>query len=400
MPTPLSGVTVLDLSRVLSGPFATQQLADLGADIIKVERPGSGDDTRAFGPPFINGESSYFMSINRAKRSVAIHLKHDRGKALVRELAATVDVVIENFRPGTAERLGIGLASLRQAKPELITCSISGYGATGDSRYSSRGGYDAMVQGASGFMSITGEPDGEPMKTGVAISDMVSGLFAAQGILAALYARRDGGGGKHVEVSMQDAMCSLLTYQAGSYFASGASPRRMGNAHPSICPYESVQTADGPFVLAVGNDGQFRRFAKLVGDEALADDPRFATNAERVANHDALLALIGPALRSKTRQEWDELLAEENIPGGPVLSVAQAIDHPQIAARGSVLSHEHPTAGTVRTVATPVRFDGRAPAPMTGPPTLGQHTREVLGTRLGLDDAALDELEALGVIAS
>lgn len=395
---PLADVTVLDLSRVLSGPFATQQLVDMGATIIKVEAPGRGDDTRMFGPPFLSGESAYFMSINRAKRSVAIDLKRAEGKALVRDLAAGADVVIENFRPGTAQRLGIGLADMRAKTPSLVTCSISGYGAGGDPAFGGRGGYDAMVQGASGFMALTGEPGGAPMKVGVAIADMVSGLFAAQGILAALLARSNGAGGRHVEVSMQDAMCALLTYQAGIYFATGSPPPRMGNAHPTICPYQSVQTADGPFVLAVGNDAQFCRLAALLGHPKLGDDPRFSTNAARVKHHDALFAIIGPELKKRTQAELDAALTAHNVPGGPVLDVAQALEHPQVRARGSVLEHAHPTAGTVRTVASPVRFDGAQPGPMPPPPRLGEHTRAVLSQRLGLDDAAIDVLRDDGVI--
>lgn len=395
---PLSDVTVLDLSRVLSGPFATQQLADLGAQIIKVEHPEHGDDTRGFGPPFVGGESTYFMSVNRAKRSVAIDLKSPRGRELVRRLALSADIVIENFRPGTAERLGLGLESLRRENRRLITCSISGYGTGGDADYDGRPGYDAIVQGASGLMALTGAPDGPPTKVGIAISDMVAGLYAAQGILAALVERRRTGRGRHVEISMQDAMCALLTYQAAIWFATERDPPRMGDAHPSICPYETVRTKDGRMVLAVGNDAQFRRLAKLIGRPELAEDPRFITNPARVSNRPALLEILGPALESRTSAEWEALLPAEGIPSGPVLSVGEALEHPQMKARGSILEHDHPTAGRLRTIASPVRLDGARPAPMPPPPRLGEHTDAVLQEWLDLDEATLAALHAEGAI--
>lgn len=397
---PLTGVTVLDLSRVLSGPFATQQLVDLGASVIKVEHPSKGDDTRRFGPPFIEGESTYFLSINRGKRSLTVDLKKPRGQSLVRDLAAKCDVVIENFRPGTAARLGLGQQQLRAENPALITCSISGYGGAGDPAYADRGGYDAIIQGVSGIMSLTGAIDGPPTKVGVAISDMVAGLYAAQGILAALIARATSKRGRHIAISMQDAMASLLTYQAGIYFATGSNPPRMGDAHPSICPYETVQTADGPYVLAVGNDAQFVRLCGLIGDLDLAEDPRFATNAARVQHRRELMARLGPLLEQRTRQDWDTRLADAGIPGGPVLDLQHALDHPQMAARGSVLTHEHAVAGTIRSIATPVRFDDAPPPCPPAAPVLGSDTRDVLADHLGLDDAAIDVLIADGVITT
>jgi formyl-CoA transferase len=397
---PLEGLLVLDLSRVLSGPFATQQLADLGAEIIKIEHPQTGDDTRAFGPPFIAGESTYFMSINRAKKSVAIDLKAAEGRDLVRALARGADVAIENFRPGTAERLGLGQASLRAETPRLVTCAISGYGSSGDPDYAERAGYDAVIQAGSGLMALTGPADGAPSRVGVAIADLVTGLFAAQGILAALVARGVSGKGRHVEVSMQDAMAALLTYQAGIYFATGKSPPRMGDAHPSICPYQSVATKDGIYMLAVGNDAQFVRLAAVLGIPGLADDPRFRTNRARVEHRVELFDLIGPRMTERTRAEWDRLLAEHEIPGGPLLDVAQALQHPQLLARGSILEHRHPSVGETRSVATPLRFEGLRPEPMPAAPLLGQHTREILRTRLGLDEARCTALERAGVIKS
>jgi formyl-CoA transferase len=391
-------VTILDLSRVLSGPFGTQQLLDLGAEVIKVEHPKTGDDTRAFGPPFIHGESTYFMSTNRGKKSVAIDLKHPRGRDLVLALAEGADVAVENFRPGTIERLGLGPEALRKKRPDLITCSISGYGGSGDPAYSERAGYDAVIQAGSGLMALTGATDGPPSRVGLAIADLVTGLFAAQGILAALVERKSTGVGRHIEVSMQDAMATLLTYQAGIYFATGKSPPRMGDAHPSICPYESVATKDGVYMLAVGNDAQFARFAEHIGRPELATDPRFATNRARVEHREALLVEISPKLLQRTRAEWDQLLAEADIPGGPVLDVAQSLSHPQVLARGTILEHEHPTAGRIRTVASPVRLDGEPPAAAVAPPKLGEHTKAVLEERLHLSPNTIAELAAEGAI--
>jgi formyl-CoA transferase len=392
MKAPLSGIEILDLTRVLSGPFGVQQLIDLGASAIKIEHPSGGDDTRRFGPPFVHGESTYFMSINRGKKSVAIDLKHPRGRELVLAMIQRADVVVENFKPGTAERLGFGHQELRKMKPSLITCSISGYGTGGDPEFEGRAGYDAVIQAASGMMALTGEPEGTPMKVGVAIADMVAGLYAAQGILAALVERERHGHGSHVEVSMLDATCSLLTYQAGIYFASHESPKRMGNAHPSICPYETIETKDGLYALAVGNDDQFDRLAHLLGLPWIAEDERFRSNAARVENRHALLAVLAPKFKEKTKKEWDAILHESGIPGGPVLTVPQALEHPQMRARGSVLSHHHPLAGTVQTIASPVRLDGWPPLEVSAPPLLGEHTREVLSQVLGLADSEIDAL--------
>lgn len=398
MIVPLKGVTVLDLTRVLSGPFATQQLVDLGAQVVKVEHPAHGDDTRRFGPPFLKGESTYFMSINRGKKSVAVDLKHPRGRELVLAMVQKADVVIENFRPGTAERLGLGHEKLRKLKPALVTCSISGYGSGGTPEFDGAPGYDAILQAVSGLMALTGEPEGAPTKVGVAIGDMVAGLYAAQGILAALVQRGQTGVGHHVEISMQDALTSLLTYQAGIYFATGHNPARMGNAHPSICPYETVQTKDGMYALAVGNDAQFERLVSLLGLPWLKTDERFESNRRRVENREALMAVLTPKFKEKTKNEWDRLLREKNIPGGPVLDVAHALSHPQLRARGTVLSHEHPVAGEVKSVASPVRFDEWPPHEVEAPPRLGQHTRGVLEDWLGLSSPQIDDLVRDGVV--
>jgi formyl-CoA transferase len=397
---PLSSVIVLDLSRVLSGPYATQQLIDLGARVIKIEHPKDGDDTRRFGPPFLAGESTYFMSVNRGKESVAIDLKHAQGRDLIRSLAERADVTIENFRPGTADRLGIGARDLSGVNPRLVTCSISGYGTRGLPEYEGLPGYDAVIQAASGIMALTGDPDGPPTKVGVAIADMVAGLFAAQGILSALYERETTGRGRHIEISMQDAITNLLTYQAAIYFATGDNPRRMGNAHPSICPYETVEARDGLYALAVGNDAQFVRLVTRMGLSGLERDERFATNRARVEHRSSLMALLAPKFKERTMADWDRILGEEGIPGGPVLEVSEALDHRQMQARGSILSHAHPVAGPIKTLATPVRFDGEAPLPRPPPPLLGEHTRSVLGDLLGMAESEIEALIESGAIAA
>lgn len=397
MTLPLEGVTVLDLTRVLSGPFATLQLADLGAEVIKVEHPRGGDDTRAFGPPFVEGESTYFMSVNRRKKSLALDLKHPRGTEVAHRILESADVLIENFRPGAADRLGLGAETLRGKYPRLVTCSISGYGQAGDVRYARRGGYDAVIQAASGMMALTGAPDGGPTKVGVALADMVAGLYATQGILAALHRREREGRGAHIDISMQDGMLSLLTYQAGIHFATGREPKRMGNAHPSICPYESLPTADGLYALAVGNDAQFARLARAIDRPELLADPRYASNQARVAHREALLEVLLPIFATRSTAEWEALGEAEGIPGGPVLSVSEALAHPQVDARGTVLTHQHPKAGAIRTLSSPVRLDGAQPEAGAPPPLLGQHTRELL-RRYGYSEAEAEELRTDGAV--
>src|SRR5215204_2168838 len=298
---PLDGLTVLDFSRVLAGPYCTMQLADLGARVIKIEQPGRGDDTRAWGPPFVNGESAYFLSINRNKESLALDLKHPHAPRIVDALLSKADVLVENFRPGTMERLGFGYEALAARYPRLIYCSISGFGQTGPRRLEA--GYDAMMQAEGGFMSITGAPGGPPFRLGVAIGDIATGMFAVQGILAALLAQQRSGRGQRVDITMLDAVTSLLTYQASSAFATGTTPTRMGNRHPSIAPYDTFSTADGEFVLSVGNDDQFRRLGALLGQPTLARDARFASNADRVRNYEALREELSRLFQAWTRGE-------------------------------------------------------------------------------------------------
>jgi crotonobetainyl-CoA:carnitine CoA-transferase CaiB-like acyl-CoA transferase len=393
---PLAGVTVLDLTRVLSGPYCTMLLADMGARVIKVEQPGRGDDTRAWGPPFVEGESAYFLSLNRNKESVTLDFKHPEGRALLDRLIGRADVLVENFRPGTLARLGLDHASLAPAHPRLVYASISGFGQDGPR--AAEAGYDAVIQAEGGLMSITGPADGAPHRLGVAVADFVSGLFAAQGVLAALLARASTGRGQLVDVGMLDAVTALLTYQAGSWFATGEVPRRLGNRHPSIAPYDTFAAADGEFVLAVGNDVQFRAFSDVIGDPALATDPRYDTNAGRVQHYATLQPRLAERLARHPRAYWLARLTAAGVPAGSVRSVAEALGDPQLAARDMVVQVTHPTAGAIRQLGVPVKLSDTPGSVRCAPPLLGQHTEAVLAGDLGLDAARLASLRAAGVI--
>jgi crotonobetainyl-CoA:carnitine CoA-transferase CaiB-like acyl-CoA transferase len=388
--TPLSGIVVLDFSRVLSGPYCTMQLADLGARVIKVEQPGRGDDTRAWGPPFVQDESAYFLSINRNKESLALDLKHEAAPEIVRALLARADVVVENFRPGTMARLRLDGATVTKSHPRLVYCSISGFGQTGPRQ--TEPGYDAMMQAEGGLMSITGAADGPPFRLGVAIADIATGLFAAQGVLAALYARERTGRGQYVDVAMLDSVAALLTYQAGIVFATGTTPARMGNRHPSIAPYDTFSAADGDFVLSVGNDHQFRRLAELLHDPELATDARFATNAARVTNYDALRPALQALFASWTRDRLVRELTAAGVPCGAVRSVPEALADPQIHARSMIVELAHATLGHVRVLGNPLKMSDTPPAVAAAPPTLGQHTRSILRNDVGMRE---DEIRAL-----
>ena len=367
--TPLQGITVLDLTRVLSGPYCTMLLADLGARVIKIEQPRKGDDTRGWGPPFQSGESAYFMSINRNKESVTLDFKQPEGRAALDRLIARADVLVENFRPGTLTKLGLDYASLQSTHPRLIYCSISGFGHTGPRRREA--GYDAVMQGEGGLMSITGGGDGPPYRLGVAIADIVSGMFAAQGITAALFARERTGRGQAVDIAMLDSVAALLTYQAGIYFATGTAPGRLGNRHPTIVPYETFSASDGEFVLAVGNDDQWRRFCGVAG---LAEEERFATNRQRVLAYDDLRRFVAARLAAETRAYWIERLTAAGVPCGSVRNLHELFADPQIAARAMVADLEHPAVGAMRVLGTPLKLSETAAAIRTPPPTLGQHT--------------------------
>ena len=390
---PLDGITVLDLTRVLSGPYCTMLLADMGARVVKIEQPKKGDDTRAWGPPFLEGESAYFLSINRNKESVTLDFKHPRGRAVLDGLLAKADVVVENFRPGTLAKLGLDYAPLSQKFPRLIYCSVSGFGQTGPRR--KEPGYDAVMQGEGGLMSITGAADGPPYRLGVAIADIVSGMFAAYGVAMALLARERTGRGQEVDIAMLDAVAALLTYQAGNFFASGKVPARLGNRHPSIVPYETFAAADGEFVLAVGNDEQWRRFCDVAG---LPDDPRFATNRQRVTAYGELRPFVADQLRTRPRQHWIERLTAAGVPCGSVRNLQELFDDPQVHAREMIARVAHATIGSLRTLGVPVKLSDTPGAVRTPPPTLGQHTETVLGHDVGLSAEDIGALRRDGVI--
>lgn len=392
---PLKDLLVLDLSRILSGPFATMTLADLGADVIKIEQPGSGDDTRQWGPPFQGEEAAYFLSVNRNKRSLAVDLKSPEGLEVVRELARRADIVVENFRPGTAARLGLGYEELSKDNPGLVYASISGYGQTGPDAL--RPGYDAIAQARSGIMSVTGETDGPPVRVGVSSADLVAGMWATIGVLAALHEKQRTGQGQWVDISLLDGSVSWLTYVSSGYFASGEVPRRYGSAHPTIAPYQAFATADGFVMVAVGNDGLWRRFAQELGDAALAADPRYASNPSRVAHREELIPAIEAIMRTRTTEDWVRALDDAGVPVGPIQTVDQALVDPQVLARGMVAELDHPTAGPMKVVGCPVRLTRTPASVRTAPPVLGQDTDQVLAS-LGLDTDRIQALHSSGAV--
>src|SRR3984893_16187468 len=387
MRSPLDGVTVLALTRVLSGPYCTMMLADMGARVIKIEQPGNGDDTRGWGPPFIEGESAYFLSINRNKESVTLDFKTPDGRAILDRLIAKSDVLVENFRPGTLARVGLDHASLAERHRTLVYCSISGFGQTGPRRQEA--GYDAVIQAEGGLMSITGAADGPPYRLGVAIGDIVTGAFAAQGVLLALSARERTGQGQLVDIAMLDSVAALLTYQAGTYFATGSAPGRIGNRHPTIVPYETFAASDGEFVIAVGNDEQWRRFCTVAG---LDHDERFATNRLRVTRYDELKTILAGRLRTGTRQWWIARLTAAGVPCGSVRDLEEVFTDPQLSAREMIASVDHATLGAVRLLGIPVKLSDTPGSVRTAPRTLGQHTEAVLRDDLGLSAAQIAAL--------
>lgn len=404
-PGPLAGLVVLDLTRILAGPSATQLLGDLGADVIKIERPGAGDDTRKWGPPFVTGkdgqptrESAYYLCANRNKRSVAIDMAQPEGADLIRKLARGADVLIENFKVGGLKKYGLGYDDLKDDCPRLVYCSITGFGQTGP--YASQAGYDYLAQAMSGIMSITGEPDGEPMKVGVGIADIVCGFYATNAIQAALLKRHETGRGQHIDVALLDSTVAWLINEGTNYLVSGQVPRRRGNAHPNIVPYQLFETSDGEIVIAVGNDGQFRRFAEVLGQPGLADDPRFSSNPARLENRDALIALLKPVIATKTRDWLIETLAPIGVPVGPVNDIGEAFADPHITHRGMRITMDHPGAasGTVDLLGNPIKMSETPVSYRRAPPMLGDSTREVLAAHLGLDDDALARLADAGTI--
>jgi crotonobetainyl-CoA:carnitine CoA-transferase CaiB-like acyl-CoA transferase len=394
--SPLDGLTVLDFSRVLAGPYCTMQLADLGARVIKIEQPGRGDDTRAWGPPFVGGESAYFLSVNRNKESLALDLKHPGARPILDAILSRADVVVENFRPGTMERLGLGYRDITARYPRIVYCSISGFGQTGPRR--AEAGYDAMMQAEGGLMSITGAADGPPFRLGVAIADLATGMFAVQGILAALFARERQGRGQLVDVAMLDAVTALLTYQASIAFATGGTPGRMGNRHPSIAPYDTFAAQDGDFVLSVGNDDQFVRLAGVLGVPGLAADARFTTNADRVGRYEALRGELSPLFAKWSRTDLLKALTAAGVPSGAVRSVTGALADPQLAARDMIVPLAHLTAGPIHVLGTPLKLSETPASVRTAPPVLGQHTVSVLRDDLGLSPAEIEALRRSGAI--
>ena len=403
----LSHLRVLDLSRVLAGPWSGQILADLGADVIKVERPDSGDDTRAWGPPFLRdargentSEAAYYLSANRNKRSVTIDFTQPEGQRLVRELAAKSDIVIENFKVGGLASYGLDYERLKAVNPRLIYCSITGFGQTGP--YAKRAGYDFMIQGLGGLMSLTGRPEGEqgagPMKVGVALTDILTGLYSTVAILAALAHRDQSGEGQHIDMALLDVQVACLANQAMNYLTTGTPPKRLGNAHPNIVPYQDFPTADGDFILTVGNDGQFRKFAEVAGQPQWADDPRFATNKQRVAHRAELVPLIRQVTVFKTTAEWVAELERAGVPCGPINDLAQMFQDPQVVARGLKVDVPHPLAGSVPQVASPIRLSETPVEYRRAPPLLGEHTEAVLMDVLGLDAGAVQVLRSAGVL--
>lgn len=390
----LFGIKVLDLCRVVSGPFATMHLGDLGAAVVKIEDPRGGDESRSYGPPFIGTESAYFLSVNRNKRSCAVDLKSPAGRRAILALAGVADVVIDNFRPGTLDKWGLSFDAMSAENPCLVQCSISGFGRTGPD--ADRPGYDLILQGECGAMDITGEPNGPPMKVGTSIADLVTGLYASQAVLAALMKRDKTGCGGRIDVSMLDAMASLLTFNAGIYFASGASPRRRGNVHPTISPYEAFEASDGWFNVAVANDKFWRVFCAAIERKELEKDARFETAPRRAANRPVLAKILQPIFRARTRTEWLSLLRQAGVPCGAIKSVGEVCEAAQLVGRDMVQSVQHQVAGRVKFVARPIRFDDAPPAPSTAPPLLGQHTGEVFSEWLGWSPDTLQEFSSAG----
>lgn len=407
MAGPLSHIKVLDLSRVLAAPWAGQNLADLGAQVIKVERPGGGDDSRAFGPPWLKDaagtdtkESAYFAAANRGKKSITINLSKPEGQELVRRLVAGVDVLLENYKFGDLARYGLGYEDLRKINPRLIYCSVTGFGQTGP--YRERPGYDFMIQGMGGLMSITGErddlPGGGPQRVGVPIVDIMTGMYASIAVCAAIAHRAESGVGQHLDLALLDTQAAFLANQAMNYLATGEAPGRLGNAHPNIVPYQTFRTSDGDIILACGNDNLFNKFCEIAGCPALAKDPRFSTNAKRVENRVEITAQLNAIFKLRTTRAWVDALEAAGVPNGPINNIAQMFAEPQVVARSVKIDMDHPTAGKVSLVANPMRFSETPVEYKLPPPTLGQHTQEILREVLELDDAEIAQLHASKIV--
>ena len=403
MAGPLAHIRVLDLSRVLAGPWAGQNMADLGAEVIKVERPKAGDDSRAFGPPWVkDGEgrdtkdSAYFTSANRGKKSITLNIAVPRGQAVVRDLAARSDVLIENYKHGDLARYGLAYEDLRKVNPKLVYCSLTGFGQTGP--YRERPGYDFMIQGMGGMMSVTGEPDGAPQRAGVPVADIITGMYASIAICAALAHRAETGTGQHLDLALLDSSVAILANQGANFLATGKVPRGIGNAHPNIVPYQPFRTADGDVIVACGNDGQFRKFCEVAGCAQLPDDPRFATNGKRVENRAELTRILSEIMAKRSTRDWVEALEAAGVPNGPINTLDRVFQEPQAVARGLRIELPHPTAGKVSLVRSPLRFSRTPVEHALPPPVLGQHTDEILRGVLELGDAEIARLRADGVV--
>jgi crotonobetainyl-CoA:carnitine CoA-transferase CaiB-like acyl-CoA transferase len=407
MAGPLSHIRVLDLSRVLAAPWTGQNLADLGAEVIKVERPGKGDDSRAFGPPWLKDaagndtpESAYFAAANRGKKSITLDLSVPAGQKIVRELAARSDVLLENYKYGDLARYNLGYEDLKAVNPRLIYCSVTGFGHSGP--YRDRPGYDFMIQGMGGLMSITGEkdgiPGGGPQRVGVPVVDLMTGMYASIAVCAALAHRAETGIGQHLDLALLDTQVAFLANQAMNYLVTGTTPSRLGNSHPNIVPYQTFRTKDGDIILACGNDNLFKKFCEVANCTELASDPRFATNGKRVENRAALTPLLDEIFTRRTTQEWVAALEGAGVPNGPINNLQQVFEEPQVVARKLRIELDHPTAGRVPLVASPMRFSATPIEYSAPPPVLGQHTEEVLKDALGMSDADIKQLRADGVL--
>ena len=402
-PAPLTGIRVLDLTRVLAGPWCTQNLADLGAEVVKIERPGAGDDTRAWGPPYLKDqdgndttEAAYYLSANRNKKSVALDIATPRGAELVRELARQSDILVENFKVGGLRKYGLDYESLSKENPGLIYCSITGFGQTGP--YAARPGYDFMIQGMGGLMSITGERDdaagGGPQKAGVAVADLMTGMYSTVGILAALHERSRSGLGQHIDMALLDCQVAMMANQNLNYMTSGKAPKRAGNAHQNLVPYQVFAVSDGHMIVAVGNDSQFRAYTRVIGMPELADNPRFNTNPKRVLNRDELVPLLVERMAQGERDHWLAELERAGVPAGPINTLDQVYEDPQVVFRQMKRELPHPVAGMVPIAGSPLRLSGSPVEYRHAPPMLGEHTAQVLRDRLGLSDADIEALAA------
>lgn len=407
MAGPLSHLRVLDMSRILAGPWASQNLADLGAEVIKIERPGRGDDTRAWGPPFLKddagtetSETAYFLCANRGKKSLTIDIASQEGRDIIIDLVRQSDVLIENFKTGDLSRYGLGYDALKVINPELVYCSITGFGQNGP--YKSQAGYDFMIQGTGGLMSLTGSPEGlnggEPMKVAVPVADLMTGMYATVAIMAALTRRDRQGGGEHIDVSLLDCQVSMLSNQAQNYLISDTVPKRYGNSHPNVVPYQAFPTADGHLIIAVGNDYQFSKFCEAAGQAWLSSDPRFVTNAGRVRNREELIPEMVALFTQRTTAAWMELLSPIGVPCGPINRLDQTFDHPQVKHREMKIEMKHPLAGKVPLVANPIRFVEHPIEYELPPPVLGQHTSELLRHLLDMTEEQIVTLRANGVV--